>query len=323
MNNTQTPDTKNILTLLKKKEKSLSPLAANAFESEGRENFEVECEYRTPFQRDRDRILHSKAFRRLKRKTQVFFAPKNDHLRTRLTHTLEVAQISRTISRILNLNEDLTEAIAMGHDLGHTPFGHWGEQTLNKISQFGFSHNVHSVRVVKHIEKLNLCTETIDGILNHTGSVKPFTLEGQVVKISDRIAYLNHDLEDAVRARIVRISSIPKEFGTYFGSSKRERIKKVVQDIYINSFEQNSINMSEDCVNFLNNFRSWMFKNVYFNDITKERELEAKGIVRDLFNYYNQSEGEQLAIDYVAGMSDEFAIETHKSIFKVEERKYV
>jgi len=309
-----TPNPQNIIKLLKKKEVGLSKFAAHAFESEGRENFEVDCEYRTPFQRDRDRILHSKAFRRLKRKTQVFFAPQNDHLRTRLTHTLEVAQIARTIVRILNINEDLTEAIALGHDLGHGPFGHSGEDALDKVTSKGFCHNEHSVRVVKHIEKLNLCEETIDGILNHTGLVAPKTLEGQIVKISDRIAYLNHDIEDAIRARVIKVSDIPREFVDYFGPSKRERIKKVVNDIYIHSFDKPQINLSDECVTFLNNLRAWMFKNVYFSDKTKEREEFAKKIVQDLFHYYNQNEGEQLAIDYVAGMSDEFAIQTHQEI---------
>lgn len=305
---------KNIIKLLNEKENSLSKFACNAFNGKGRENFEQECDYRTPFQRDRDRILHCKAFRRLKRKTQVFFAPQNDHLRTRLSHTLEVAQIARTIGRILNLNEDLIEAIALGHDLGHTPFGHSGEEALNEIASNGFKHNVHSTRVVKHIEKLNLNFETIDGILNHTGPIKPATLEGQVVKISDRIAYLNHDIEDAIRADVIKISDIPREFSDYFGARKRDRIRKVVEDIYIHSFEQSEIKMSKNCVNFLNNLRAWMFKNVYFNDKTKGRELEAKKIVQELFNYYKENEGEQLAIDYVAGMSDEFAINTHKEI---------
>ncbi len=309
-----TPDVKNIIKLLKKKEEGLSKFAALAFQSEGRENFEVECDYRTPFQRDRDRILHSKAFRRLKRKTQVFFAPQNDHLRTRMTHTLEVSQIARTIARILNLNEDLTEAIAMGHDLGHGPFGHSGEEALNDVAPKGFHHNEHSVRIVKHIEKLNLCAETIDGILNHTGPIAPKTLEGQIVKISDRIAYLNHDIEDAVRARVIKVSDIPREFVEYFGPSKRERIKKVVSDIYFHSFDEPQINLSEECVTFLNNLRGWMFKNVYFSDKTKGREEFAKQIVKDLFHYYNKNEGEQLAIDYVAGMSDEFAIKTHQEI---------
>ena len=310
-----TPNPDNIIKLLKKKEEALSKFAAKAFEGEGRENFEADCDYRTPFQRDRDRILHSKAFRRLKRKTQVFFAPQNDHLRTRMTHTLEVAQISRTIARILNLNEDLTEAIALGHDLGHTPFGHSGEDALNEVAPRGFCHNEHSVRIAKHIEKLNLCSETLDGILNHTGPVVPITLEGQIVKISDRIAYLNHDIEDAVRARVIKVSDIPREFVEYFGPTKRERIKKVVSDIYFHSFDKPQIGISDECVTFLNDLRAWMFKNVYFSDKTKGREESAKQIVQDLFHHYNQNEGEQLAIDYVAGMSDEFALKTHQEIF--------
>ncbi len=307
-------DISNIKKLYEEKEKKLSPYALKSYDTKGRENFEEECDFRTPFMRDRDRILHSKAFRRLKRKTQVFFNPSNDHLMTRLTHTLEVSQISRTIANILNLNETLTEAIALGHDLGHTPFGHSGEDALNEVSSRGFSHNEHSVRVVKHIEKLNLCYETIDGILNHTGPNKPMTLEGQIVKISDRIAYLNHDIEDALRKKIIRLNDIPKEFLDYFGYKKSQRITRVVKDIYLNSYNQPEIKMSDECVNFLNNLRSWMFKNVYISDKTKHREAQVKQIVKDLFNYYKEKECEQLAIDYVAGMSDGFALKTHEEL---------
>jgi len=308
------PDMNNIKKLLLKKEKTLSKYAAKSYKSLGREEAETSCEFRTEFQRDRDRILHSKAFRRLKRKTQVFFAPQNDHLRTRLTHTLEVQQISRTIARTLNLNEDLTEAIAMGHDLGHAPFGHSGEEALAKATKGNFKHNIHSVRIVRYIEKLNLTAETIDGILNHTGEVKPFTLEGQIVKIADRIAYLNHDIEDAVRAKIIRISDIPREFSDYFGTKKHERIRRVIADIYENSWNQKEISMSPLCVNFLNELRDWMFKNVYFNAKTRERECEIITIVMDLYRRYEALYGEQPAIDYVAGMSDEFALKTHQEL---------
>ncbi len=304
-----------IKKLLYKKEELLSEYAQKSINSLGRNKEEKTNDpFRTEFQIDKERIINSKAFRRLKRKTQVFYTPKNDHLRTRLTHTLEVSQISRTLANILNLNEDLTEAIALGHDLGHAPFGHSGEEALMNITRNGFKHNTHSVRVVEVIENLNLSKETLDGILNHTGIGRPFTLEGQIVKIADRIAYLNHDIEDAIREDIIKESDIPKEFQDYFGNTKFERINTVVKDIYLNSINQDEIRMSEICVNFLNNLRSWMFKNVYFNDKTKQEEYRIKKIVSELFEYYKNLYGEQGAIDYVAGMSDQFAIKTHKEI---------
>lgn len=306
---------KDIKALLYSKEETLSPFAQKSANSRGRSKTEEATDpFRTEFQIDKERIINSKAFRRLKRKTQVFFTPKNDHLRTRLTHTLEVSQISRTVASILNLNEDLTEAIALGHDLGHAPFGHSGEAALMEATKNGFKHNVHGVRVVEVIENLNLTKETIDGILNHTGIYKPFTLEGQIVKIADRIAYLNHDIEDAIREDVIEENDIPEEFKQYFGNTKAKRIDTVISDIFINSVGQNEIKMSEICVNFLNNLRSWMFKNVYFSDKTKQEESKIKKIVIDLFEYYKNLYGEQEAIDYVAGMSDEFAINAHKEI---------
>ena len=308
-------DLKQIKELLYQKEEGLSPFAQKSKESRGRNKKEENDDpFRTEFQIDKDRIINSKAFRRLKRKTQVFYTPKNDHLRTRLTHTLEVSQISRTLACILNLNEDLTEAIALGHDLGHAPFGHSGEEALMKITKNGFKHNVHGIRVVEVIEGLNLTKETLDGILNHTGIGKPYTLEGQIVKIADRIAYLNHDIEDAIREDVIKEGDIPKEFREYFGKTKSERINTVIKDMYLNSVNQNEIKMSEICVNFLNNLRSWMFKNVYFSDKTKQEEYKIKKIVSELFEYYKNLYGEQDAIDYVAGMSDQFAIATHKEI---------
>lgn len=310
-----TIDFNNIKELLYKKEESLSKFAQKSANSRGRaKKEEANDPFRTEFQRDKERIINSKAFRRLKRKTQVFYTPKNDHLRTRLTHTLEVSQISRTLASILNLNEDLTEAIALGHDLGHAPFGHSGEEALMQITKNGFKHNVHGVRVVEVLEGLNLCAETLDGILNHTGIHKPYTLEGQIVKIADRIAYLNHDIEDAIREEIITEADIPIEFSEYFGKTKFERIDTVIEDLYINSINQCEIKMSEICVNFLNNLRTWMFKNVYFSDKTKQEECKIKKIVSELFEYYKNLHGEQEAIDYVAGMSDQFAIITHKEI---------
>ena len=308
-------DLKQIKELLYQKEERLSPFAQKSKESRGRNKKEENDDpFRTEFQTDKDRIINSKAFRRLKRKTQVFYTPKNDHLRTRLTHTLEVSQISRTLACILNLNEDLTEAIALGHDLGHAPFGHSGEEALMKITKNGFKHNVHGIRVVEVIEGLNLTKETLDGILNHTGIGKPYTLEGQIVKIADRIAYLNHDIEDAIREDVIKEGDIPKEFREYFGKTKSERINTVIKDMYLNSVNQNEIKMSEICVNFLNNLRSWMFKNVYFSDKTKQEEYKIKKIVSELFKYYKNLHGEVEAIDYVAGMSDQFAIAAHKEI---------
>ena len=308
-------DLKQIKELLYQKEEGLSPFAQKSKESRGRNKKEENDDpFRTEFQTDKDRIINSKAFRRLKRKTQVFYTPKNDHLRTRLTHTLEVSQISRTLACILNLNEDLTEAIALGHDLGHAPFGHSGEEALMKITKNGFKHNVHGIRVVEVIEGLNLTKETLDGILNHTGIGKPYTLEGQIVKIADRIAYLNHDIEDAIREDVIKEGDIPKEFREYFGKTKSERINTVIKDMYLNSVNQNEIKMSEICVNFLNNLRSWMFKNVYFSDKTKQEEYKIKKIVSELFKYYKNLHGEVEAIDYVAGMSDQFAIAAHKEI---------
>ncbi len=308
-------DLKQIKELLYQKEEGLSPFAQKSKESRGRNKKEENDDpFRTEFQIDKDRIINSKAFRRLKRKTQVFYTPKNDHLRTRLTHTLEVSQISRTLACILNLNEDLTEAIALGHDLGHAPFGHSGEEALMKITKNGFKHNVHGIRVVEVIEGLNLTKETLDGILNHTGIGKPYTLEGQIVKIADRIAYLNHDIEDAIREDVIKEGDIPKEFREYFGKTKSERINTVIKDMYLNSVNQNEIKMSEICVNFLNNLRSWMFKNVYFSDKTKQEEYKIKKIVSELFKYYKNLHGEVEAIDYVAGMSDQFAIAAHKEI---------
>ena len=228
----------------------LSPLAAKSAESRGRQVEEEPCATRTDFQRDRDRIIHSKAFRRLMHKTQVFLAPEGDHFRTRLTHTIEVSQIARTIARALNLNEDLTEAIALGHDLGHTPFGHNGEDVLNQIHPGGFEHNVQSLRVADVLEStssrkgMNLTAEVRDGIVNHTGPVKPFTLEGQIVKLSDRIAYINHDIDDAVRSGVISIDDVPKSSLELFGYSHRQRIDAMVNDVIENSEGKDEIMQS-------------------------------------------------------------------------------
>ena len=232
---------------LEEKENALSGFATKSIDSRGRKHPEAQCAVRTDFQRDRDRIIHSKSFRRLVHKTQVFIAPEGDHFRTRLTHTLEVSQIARTISRGLNLNEDLTEAIALGHDLGHTPFGHSGEEILDEIMPGGFKHNVQSLRVVEHLEKyggLNLTEEVRDGILHHTGNGIPFTLEGRVVKIADRIAYINHDIDDAIRGGILDTDDLPRSYISQLGGDCRTRINNMTVDIILNSKGRDDIRMS-------------------------------------------------------------------------------
>lgn len=306
----------------------LSEFAAKSSKTQGRDKQEQECPIRTEFQRDRDRITHSKAFRRLKHKTQVFFSPENDHYRTRMTHTLEVSQISRTIARALMLNEDLVEAIALGHDLGHTPFGHTGEFVLNSLLDEGFRHNEQSLRVVTYLENLNLTFETKDGILNHTGDIRPITLEGQVVKISDRIAYLNHDIDDATRANIISIDDLPAESISYFGNTRGERITRMVTSLIENSIDKDIITIDEECLYHINALRKWMFDNVYFNPDVRPEERKAQKMIRELFEYYCEtlakitettdstaSEIKRTAADYIAGMTDRFAINKYKECF--------
>jgi len=297
----------------------LSELASKSVNSKGRKRYEEPCEMRTEYQRDRDRILHSKAFRRLKHKTQVFFAPYDDHFRTRMTHTLEVSQIARTISRALNLNEDLTEAIALGHDLGHTPFGHSGERVLNELMPNGYMHNEQSVRVVTFIEDLNLTAETIDGILNHSYQCMPSTLEGKVVRLADKIAYINHDIQDAIRAGIIKTTDIPKESVEYFSTTNRIRITKLVNDIVENSWGKDTILMSDECFKQFINLRKWMFEHVYNNSPAKLAEDKAQNVIRRLFEYYCEelkkiypsSPDEsvmQTVCDYVSGMTDRYVL---------------
>jgi len=305
----------------------LSPFATKSSSTLGRKEQEESCPFRTEFQRDRDRIIHSKAFRRLKHKTQVFFSPEDDHYRTRLTHTLEVAQISRTMARLLRLNEDLTEAIALGHDLGHTPFGHSGEAALDEIIEGGFRHSEQSVRVVVEVEPLNLTQETLDGILNHSmGKSKAFTLEGQVVKISDKIAYLNHDLDDAIRAGIIKITDIPEEIVAYLGSHRGKMVDTMVRSIIENSYEQNHISMGHECETVMLQLRKWMFENVYFAPQAKVEETKIKRIVKELFNYYNgmlmnmnpladKKMVETTVKDYIAGMTDRYAVKKYRKLF--------
>lgn len=302
---------------------NLSKYATKSRFTKGRHEPVVECNIRTDFQRDRDRIIHSKAFRRLKHKTQVFLAPFDDHFRTRLTHTLEVSQIARTISRALALNEDLTEAIALGHDLGHTPFGHCGEGVLNHLVKGGFRHNEQSVRVVEYLEELNLCQETIDGIYSHSWGLEPLTCEAQVVQLADKIAYINHDIDDSIRASIISEEDLPKECKDYFSSNQRQRLSKMINDIVTNSFDSPKISMSEECWGYTTILREWMFKNVYIDSPAKLEEKKTARIVCELFKYYtdfleNKIDNnlvERVVVDYISGMTDQYAIEKFKELF--------
>ncbi len=314
----------------------LSPYASLSRNSRGREKEEPECDIRPVYQRDRDRILHCKSFRRLKHKTQVFLTPKGDHYRTRLTHTLEVAQTARTIARALRLNEDLTEAIALGHDLGHTPFGHAGERALNQVYSEGFAHNEQSVRIVERLEKdgkgLNLTWEVRDGILNHQMSGKPSTLEGMIVRYSDKIAYINHDVDDAIRAGVIREDEIPRTYTEILGHSTRERLNTMIHDIVNNSQEQPTIRMSEDVEFAFRGMRKYMFENVYTNPKAKGEEKKAENILKELFRYYMDhpellsneyiermwqtgETQERSVCDYIAGMTDQYAIAKFQEFF--------
>jgi len=315
-------------------EKLLSEFATLSKDSKGREREEKQCDIRTVFQRDRDRIIYSKAFRRLKHKTQVFISPEGDHYRTRLTHTLEVSQIARTIARCLRLNEDLTEAIALGHDLGHTPFGHAGERVLNRISSFGFKHNEQSVRVVEVLEKdrkgLNLTWEVRDGIRCHTGQEMPSTLEGQVVRFADKIAYINHDIEDAIRGGIIKEEDLPKECTEVLGKTSSLRINNMITNIIINSYDKNFICMSPEFQKCSKLLRDYMFENVYIGSIAKKEESKAELMIEELFIYLMknphllpedsqkaiETEGlERTVLDYVAGMSDRYAVKIFQQIY--------
>lgn len=317
----------------KLEEQQLSKFAALSSKSKGRA-FDIEdCPVRTAFQRDRDRIIHSKSFRRLKQKTQVFISPTGDHYRTRLTHTLEVAQIARTIAKALSLNEDLTEAIALGHDLGHTPFGHAGEDALNEILQshgIKFRHNEQSLRVVEILEPMNLTWEVRNGILNHTGARDPETLEGCIVKTADRIAYINHDIDDAIRGGILRESDLPRECIEVLGYSHSVRINTMVTDMIKSSWDSPDIRMSPEVGEAMNRLRLFLFENVYIGSEAKTHEHKAKEVLQRLFIYYfNNSESlpkdltdqvivrdkARLACDYVAGMTDGYALQTYTDLF--------
>lgn len=314
----------------------LSPHAAFADESLGRDRREEQCDIRTDFQRDRDRILHSKAFRRLKQKTQVFLAPEGDHYRTRLTHTLEVAQNARTIARALMLNEDLTEAIALGHDLGHTPFGHAGERALHRLQkeQGGFHHNVQSVRVVERLEKdgkgLNLTREVRDGIVNHQTRSMPMTLEGKIVRLSDKIAYINSDIDDAIRAGIIREDDIPRELTDILGDTTNSRLNTLVHDIVRNSEDKSDICMSPKVEKAMYALRQFLFDSVYTNPLAKGEEKKVEHMIVQLYEYYlkhsqempsefltliDEGDGEQRVVcDFIACMSDRYAVNLYKEI---------
>lgn len=317
---------------------TLSPYAMLSKNSKGRERPAKSCDIRTDFQRDRDRIIHCKSFRRLKHKTQVFLSPKGDHYRTRLTHTLEVSQIARTIARALRLNEDLTEAIALGHDLGHTPFGHAGEEMLNALVAGGFEHNMQSLRVVEKLENngagLNLTYEVRDGIVHHKKSGTPATLEGCVVSISDRIAYINHDIDDAVRAKVLSLDDIPKECQKILGYSHGERINALIIDAVNTSFMQPYVRLSPDVDEAFGLLRDFMFQNVYLNPSAKREEGKAKHVVKALFNYYLSNmellteeflayvaqDGKERAIaDWIACMTDRYAIKDYEKLFVPKE----
>ncbi len=309
---------------------TLSPRACLAQNSLGREVAEEACTLRTAFQRDRDRIIHCKAFRRLKHKTQVFLAPESDHYRTRLTHTLEVSQIARTIARSLRLNEDLTEAIALGHDLGHTPFGHAGERALDKISGH-FTHFEQSVRVCRYLERegrgLNLTSEVLDGILHHTRGQQPRTLEGQIVRIADKIAYINHDIDDAVRAGIISASDLPSHVVKVLGDSKSARINSMVTAVINNSRDE--IKMDEETSAYFDDLHDFLFSAVYTNKKAKGEESKVDGILTTLYAHFAahpeklrgeyaavlEREGvERAVLDYVSGMTDHYAITAFSDI---------
>ena len=310
----------------------LSPKAALACESKGRLQPEGPCDFRTDFQRDRDRVLHCKAFRRLRHKTQVFLSPEGDHYRTRLTHTLEVSQIARTVARALRLNEDLTEAVALAHDLGHTPFGHAGERALNRCMDGGFRHYEQSVRVVDLLEKdgqgLNLTWEVRDGVLNHTTGEQVATLEGRIVRLADKVAYINHDIDDAIRAGVFAEDEIPATVTAVLGATRNERFNTMIGSIVNNSIDD--IVMSDEVWEAFDNLHTFMFERLYFNPIAKNEEKKVDEFISRLFAYfiakpdklppefravYEQEGAARAACDYIAGMTDTFAVQMYNELF--------
>ncbi len=313
--------------IFKMEEQFFSKYAVKSNETKGRAVYVEPCPLRTEFQRDRDRIIHSKAFRRLKHKTQVFLSPEGDHYRTRLTHTLEVSQIARTMARALKLNEDLVEAISLGHDLGHTPFGHEGEKVLSKILGRPFEHNEQSLRVVDKLEDdgkgLNLTYEVRDGILQHKISGKPSTLEGKIVSYADRIAYVNHDIDDGIRADLLREDDLPKEITSLLGGKKGDRINSLVINLVKTSYDKPYVKLDDEYENALKTLRTFMFSTLYQDKDAKQEEKKADRLIEFLFEYFMaekgrmpifyeqiaEKEGREIAVcDYVAGMSDRYAI---------------
>lgn len=313
-------------------EQVLSPMATLSKNSKGRINIEEKCSLRTDFARDRDRIVHSKAFRRLKHKTQVFISLDNDHFRTRLTHTLEVSQIARTIAHALRLNEDLVEAISLGHDLGHTPFGHSGERALHDLSPNGFKHYEQSLRVVDFLEKngegMNLTYEVRDGIKNHSGSSVASTPEGKIIKYADRIAYINHDIDDAIRASVIKFEDIPHHLIESLGSTGSERINTLITDMVNSSINTGSVSMSKDVESSMMCLRKFMFENVYYK--LAERDDQAYMVIEKLYRYFikypelmpdeyknllNECDKDTVVCDYIAGMTDNFCVKLFNELF--------
>ena len=326
-----------IREMLEAREKEyLRPCATLSANTKGRDIDEPQCDIRPVFQRDRDRILHSKSFRRLKDKTQVFLTPEGDHYRTRLTHTLEVSQNARTIAKALRLNEDLVEAIALGHDLGHTPFGHAGERALDRVCPVGFKHNLQSKRVVEVLEKegkgLNLTWEVRDGILNHQTKSMPSTLEGKIVRLSDKIAYIHHDMDDAIRGRILSEADIPRELRSTLGNTTTKRLDRFIHDIITSSRDIDDIRMSDEIGQAMKELRAFMFENVYQNPKAKGEEVKAERLVENLYEYYYKNNYmlpdeyrmlmeergdslERVVCDYISSMSDRFAIAVFNDIY--------
>jgi len=320
--------------IYKRERENFSPYAFLTENTKGRDLFLKSDGMRTEFQRDRDRIIHSKSFRRLTHKTQVFLDPEGDHYRTRLTHTLEVMQIGRALSRALRLNEDLTEAACLGHDLGHTPFGHAGEKVLNRLYSKGFKHNEQSLRVVEKLEKnfegLNLTYEVRDAILCHTGDIPAQTLEGKIIKFADRIAYINHDIDDALRAKILKFTDLPKDLIKTLGITGSQRINTMVNGIITESDGKNDIKMREDILEATEKLREFLFENVYDNNIAKAEEKKAEFMLEQMYDYFVKNyhllipeyetiiihEGTERAVcDYIAGMTDRYSISEYCKIF--------
>ncbi len=319
---------------IKKEQMFLSPFAVKSCDTVGRLREEPPCPMRTDFQRDRDRIIHCKAFRRLKNKTQVFFSPEGDHYRTRLTHTLNVSQVARGIARALSLNEDLTEAIALGHDLGHTPFGHSGERILARLNPKGFKHNEQSGRVVDYLENngagLNLTREVVDGIINHKINSKPKTLEGKAVSLADRIAYINHDIDDAIDGGFITIDDLPKRARQLLGDTSRDRINAMLKSIFTASDGKNTVMMEEHIADATMELRTFMFERVYNDKTFRDEEERADRMITALYQYYKSDKSklpefylkrldttdvDTVLCDYISGMSDMYAVKTFSEIF--------